>query len=150
MRRAIAEMSGDIAIFQDADLEYDPNDYQRLLSPILAGRRTWCWVPALPARGKGSLLLALRWQSASDLAANMVNDMNLTDMEACYKVFTALKYSAASLEANRFGIEPEVAAKVARNRMRVYEVPQLVQWPHVRRGEKNHLAGWHRCVVVHS
>ena len=124
VRRAISEMSGDVAIFQDADLEYDPNDYRRLLAPILEGRADVVFGSRFTGSDRKVLYF---WHTVGNraltLLANMLNDMNLTDMETCYKVFTAEALRTLPLESNRFGIEPEVVAKVARNRFRVYEVP---------------------------
>ena len=124
IRRAIAEMTGDVAIFQDADLEYDPNDYQRLLGPILDDKAEVVFGSRFTGSDRKVLYF---WHTVGNraltLLANMLNDMNLTDMETCYKVFTAEALRTLPLESNRFGIEPEVVAKVARNRFRVYEVP---------------------------
>jgi glycosyltransferase involved in cell wall biosynthesis len=124
IRRAIAEMTGDLAIFQDADLEYDPADYARLLAPILDNRADVVFGSRFTGSDRKVLYF---WHTVGNrmltLMANMLNDMNLTDMETCYKVFTAEALRTIPLESNRFGIEPEVVAKVARNRFRVYEVP---------------------------
>ena len=124
IRRAIAEMAGDIAIFQDADLEYDPADYARVLKPILDGRADVVYGSRFTGAERKILYF---WHTAANrfltLLANMLNDTNLTDMETCYKAFTAECLRSIPLYSNRFGIEPEITAKVARNRFRLYEVP---------------------------
>ncbi len=125
IRRAIAEMRGQYALFQDADLEYDPRDYPALLAPLLeqgadavygsrfaprAMRRTLNFHHALGNR-------------ALTLASNWFTRMNLTDMETCYKAFRADLLRTIPLRSNRFGIEPEITAKVAKRNAVVYEVP---------------------------
>ena len=83
------------------------------------------------------------------LLSNMLNDTNFTDMETCYKAFIAAALRAIPLESNRFGIEPEIAAKVARNRLRMFEVPINYNGRTLRGGEKDHLARWAGGAVVH-
>ena len=122
--RAVAEMTGDVAIIQDADLEYDPADYPRLLKPILDGRAEAVFGSRFTGEERKVLYY---WHTAGNrlltTLANMLNDTNLTDMESGYKAFVADRLRAIPLESERFGIEPELAAKVARNRLRLYEVP---------------------------
>jgi glycosyltransferase involved in cell wall biosynthesis len=124
IRRAITEMTGDLAILQDADLEYDPEDYARLLRPILCGRADAVFGSRFIGEERKVLYF---WHTVGNklitLLANMLNDTNLTDLETCYKVFVADCLRDIPLDSNRFGIEPELAAKVARNRLRIYEVP---------------------------
>jgi glycosyltransferase involved in cell wall biosynthesis len=124
IRRAICEMTGDLAIFQDADLEYSPTDYTRLLRPILDGRADVVFGSRFIGEERKVLYF---WHTVGNrfltLLANMLNNTNLTDLETCYKLFTAEALKAIPLESNRFGIEPEVAAKIARNKLRLYEVP---------------------------
>jgi glycosyltransferase involved in cell wall biosynthesis len=124
LRRAIGEMTGDVAIFQDADLEYDPHDYPRILRPILDGRADVVFGSRFAGEERRVLYF---WHTQANnlltLLSNMLNDTNFTDMETCYKAFVASALKAIPLESNRFGIEPEIAAKVARNRLRMYEVP---------------------------
>lgn len=124
LRRAIKEMTGDLAIFQDADLEYDPRDYPRLLKPLLEGHAEVVFGSRFTGEERKILYF---WHTLGNrvltLMSNMLNDINLTDMETCYKVFTAEALRSIPLESSRFGIEPEITAKAARNRLRMYEVP---------------------------
>jgi len=124
LRRAVAEMTGDVAIFQDADLEYDPRDYGRMLRPILDGRAEVVFGSRFAGEERRVLYF---WHTQANrlltTLSNMLNDTNFTDMETCYKAFVGSALRAIPLESNRFGIEPEIAAKVARNRLRMFEVP---------------------------
>jgi len=124
IQRAIREASGDLIVFQDADLEYDPSDYFRLLRPILDGRADVVYGSRFTGEERKVLYF---WHTAGNrlltLLANMLNDTNLSDMETCYKAFIADKLKAIPLVSHRFGIEPEITAKIARNRLRLYEVP---------------------------
>jgi len=140
IRRAIFEMTGDVAVFQDADLEYDPADYSRLLRPILDGRADVVFGSRFLGEERKVLYF---WHSAGNrlltLLANMLNNLNLSDMETCYKAFVADRLRAIPLVSNRFGIEPEITAKVARNRLRVYEVPVSYNGRTYEEGKK---IGW--------
>jgi glycosyltransferase involved in cell wall biosynthesis len=124
LRRAIAESQGDLVVFQDADLEYDPADYTRLLAPILDGRADVVFGSRFTGEERKVLFF---WHTMANrlltLLSNMLNDTNWTDMETCYKAFRADCLRAIPLESNRFGVEPEITAKVARNRLRMFEVP---------------------------
>src|SRR5262249_34982389 len=110
LRRAIQEMTGDLVIFQDADLEYDPQDYPRMLRPSLEDKADVVFGSLF--RGEERKVLYF-WHTLANqfltLFSNMLNDTNFTDMETCYKAFTAVSLRAITLESNRFGIEPEVA-----------------------------------------
>lgn len=125
IRRAISEATGDLAIFQDADLEYDPNEYTIVLGPILEGHADVVYGSRFAASPRRRILNyhhALGNQLLTHLS-NALTGLNLSDMETCYKAFTMDMLKSFTLTSNRFGIEPEITAKVAKARARVYEVP---------------------------
>ena len=127
LRTGFAAATGNIVLVQDADLEYDPRDYQKLIRPILEGRADVVFGSRFV--GGESHRVLYFWHSLGNkfltLLSNMFTDLNLTDMETCYKVFRREVIQSIPLKSNRFGFEPEVTAKVARRRpaWRVYEVP---------------------------
>jgi len=124
LRTGFAEATGDIIIVQDADLEYDPREYPRLLEPILDGRADVVYGSRFLGGPHRALLF---WHYAGNkfltLLSNALSNINLTDIETCYKVFRREALSQIRLKSNRFGFEPEFTAKVARKKLRIYEVP---------------------------
>src|SRR5215813_6478864 len=124
IRTAIPAVTGDIALIQDADLEYDPDEYPNLIEPILAGHADVVFGSRF--LGGPHRVLFFRHSMGNKLLtfmSNLFTDLNLTDMETCYKVFRSDVLKRLHLVSNRFGIEPEMTAKVARLGVRVYEVP---------------------------
>lgn len=125
IRTAIAEMTGDIAIVQDSDLEYDPRDYPKVLKPILDGRADAVYGSRFAASDERRVLFF--WHSLGNKVltalSNMANDLNLTDMETCYKAVRADVLKKLRLTSERFGIEPEITARLAQWGARIYEVP---------------------------
>jgi glycosyltransferase involved in cell wall biosynthesis len=123
--RAVEEMRGDIAIIQDADLEYDPVEYPRLLEPILTGRADVVYGSRFLGYGSRRVLNYHHAVGNSFLThlSNMTTGLNLTDMETCYKVYKADVLRTIPIRSRRFGIEPEITAKVAKRDCVVYEVP---------------------------
>jgi SAM-dependent methyltransferase len=125
IRTAIEHMTGDIGIFQDSDLEYDPAEYPRLIAPILAGDADAVYGSRFAYSEVRRVLFY--WHSLGNrlltTLSNMANDINLTDMETCYKVVRADILKRLRLTRNRFGLEPEITARLAHAGARIYEVP---------------------------
>ena len=124
LRRGIREASGDYVIIQDADLEYDPNDYRRLLEPLETGQADVVYGSRFMGSGPHRVLYFWHWVANSFLTqlSNMITNLNMTDMETCYKVFRREVIQSIPLEEDRFGFEPEVTVKIAKRNLRVYEV----------------------------
>jgi len=124
LRRGFREARFDYVIVQDADLEYDPADFAVVLSPLLEGKADVVYGSRFIGDRPHRVLYF--WHSVGNrlltLASNVFTDLNLTDMETCYKAFRRDVIQSIEIEEDRFGFEPEVTAKVARGRWRVYEV----------------------------
>ena len=124
LRAGFQKVTGDIVLVQDADLEYDPAEYPRLLKPIVDGRADVVYGSRFSGETHRVLFF---WHYVGNrfltMLSNMLTNLNLSDMETCYKVFRADILKRLVLRSNRFGFEPEFTAKVARLGCRIYEVP---------------------------
>ena len=155
LRRGFAEATQDFVIVQDADLEYDPGDYSQIMEPLLAGRADVVF---------GSRFLTTRahrvlyyWHSVGNrfltTLSNMFTNLNISDMETCYKAFRREVLQSFELQEDRFGIEPEMTAKVAKGHWRIYEVGISYSARTYAEGKK---IGWRDgiravfCILVYS
>ena len=152
LRRGFQEATGDIVLVQDADMEYDPGEYGRLVQPILENKADVVYGSRFAGQSHRVLYF---WHSVGNraltLLSNMATDLNLTDMETCYKVFRREVIQGIAVQEDRFGFEPEITAKLAKQRgLRIYEVPISYNGRTYDEGKKIGIKDGFRAVYVIS
>ncbi len=125
LQTGFSHATGDIILIQDADLEYDPQEYSTLINPILEGKADVVYGSRFAGHGAHRVLYFWHYMGNRFLTflSNLFTNLNLTDMEACYKAFTREAIAGVKIKEKRFGFEPEITAKMARKKLRIYEVP---------------------------
>lgn len=123
IRTALEKARGDLIIIQDADLEYDPDEYRTLMSPILKNKATVVYGSRFTGERRNMLFWHYVGNRGLSLVTNILYNTTISDMETCYKVFTREALEGVAIKANRFNFEPEITAKILRKGIRIYEVP---------------------------
>jgi len=148
LRSGIREATGDVVIVQDADLEYDPNEYPLIIEPILQDRADVVYGSRF--LGGGAHRVLYFWHRVGNglltLLSNMLTNLNLTDMETCYKAFRREVIQSITLEEDRFGFEPEITAKIAKTGCRIYEVGISYHGRTYQEGKKIHWKDGFRAI----
>ena len=138
LRRAVVDAQGEFCIFQDADLEYNPNEYSQLLQPLVDGVADVVYGSRFASTGRRRVLYY--WHTIANRLltelCNAVADLNLTDMETCYKAFRTSLLQSIPIRSNRFSIEPEITIKIAKRHARIYEVPVSYEGRTYEEGKK--------------
>ena len=136
IRTALGHVRGDLVLIQDADLEYDPEDWPRLLAPALKGRAIVVYGSRFTGERRNMLILHWMGNRFLSLLTNLLYNSTLSDMETCYKLFDRRVLDGITLRAERFEFEPEVTAKVLRQGIRIYEVPISYTGRELHEGKK--------------
>jgi glycosyltransferase involved in cell wall biosynthesis len=123
IRTGLAQLTGDLVLVQDADLEYDPEDWPKLLNPIMRGKAQVVYGSRFTGERRNMLFLHWVGNRFLSLVTNVLYNTTLSDMETCYKLFDRTVLDGITLRATRFEFEPEVTAKILRRGIRIYEVP---------------------------
>jgi glycosyltransferase involved in cell wall biosynthesis len=123
IRTGLGHVTGDLVLIQDADLEYDPEDWPRLLAPVFRGKATVVYGSRFTGERRNMLFLHWMGNRVLSLTTNLLYNTTLSDMETCYKLFDRRVLDGVSIRSDRFDFEPEITAKVLRQGVRIYEVP---------------------------
>jgi len=136
IRTGLQSVSGDLVLIQDADLEYDPEDWPKLLAPVLTGKATVVYGSRFTGERRNMLFLHWLGNRFLSLVTNVLFNTTLSDMETCFKLFDRQLLDGIGLRADRFDFEPEITAKVLRRGIRIYEVPISYTGREVHEGKK--------------
>jgi glycosyltransferase involved in cell wall biosynthesis len=136
IRTGLSHVTGDLVLIQDADLEYDPEDWPKLLAPVLKGKARVVYGSRFTGERRNMLFWHWVGNRFLSLVTNALYDTTLSDMETCYKLFDRRLVQSIPLRSDRFGFEPEVTAKILRTGERIYEVPISYAGREIHEGKK--------------